>query len=152
MPTARHVHAVVKSVKSTGYDSFLQKIKRNNIKQPAPTPILPGCKNCNSNSFLKKVGPSTYDTYLNSIKSNIVKNKHSIGINLDCNCYNPPVEPIINILPTIYYLEYNVFLDGVKIVDGDIILKNDDQLLLDYSPTTNIVPIRTMITKQIVPI
>lgn len=149
MPTARHVHAVVKNVKSTGYDSFLQKIKRNNIKQPSPTPILSGCKNCNSNSFLKTVGPSTYDSYLNNIKSNIVKNKYSIGINLDCNCYNP-VEPIINILPTIYYLEYNVYLDDKQIVIGDIILKNDDQILLDHSSRTNIVPINTMITKQIV--
>jgi len=74
--------SVVKSVNVSGYDSYLQKIKRNSIKKPVAS--QPVCKSCYS--FIKIVGTPTYDSYLNSIKSNIIKNKSNIGVNIDCSC------------------------------------------------------------------
>lgn len=80
---------IVKNINSLDYDNYLQKIKRNSVKQSSLTTNATsnGCKSCVLSS--KKVLPPAYETYLNSIKSNIVKNKHSIiGINLDCNCHS----------------------------------------------------------------
>ena len=78
---------VVKNVNASGYDSYLQKIKRNNPKPLSNQQT--NCKTCYS--FIKIVGTPTYDSYLNSIKSNIVKNKSIIGLNLDCNCKTIPL-------------------------------------------------------------
>lgn len=74
---------MVKSV-DTGYDNYLQKIKRNTMKNTKSLPNQTICKGCYS--FIKNIGTPTYDTHLNNIKSNIVKNKSNIGLNLDCKC------------------------------------------------------------------
>ena len=74
---------MVKSV-NTGYDNYLQKIKRNSMQNPKSLSKQTICKGCYS--FIKTVGTPTYDTHLNNIKSNIVKNKSNIGLNLDCKC------------------------------------------------------------------
>ena len=74
---------VVKSVDMSGYDNYLQKIKRTSLKKTVSNQQTI-CKGCYS--FIKNVGTPTYDTYLNNIKSNIVENKLNIGLNLDCKC------------------------------------------------------------------
>ena len=96
-------------------------------------PVQPnGCKSCKL--IIKKGQHSSYDNYLNSIKSNIVKNILNIGVNIDCNC-NIDV-PAVNISNTIYYAENSIFLS------------DEQQILLDSSTTTNIVPLLTMITSR----
>ena len=72
MPKSKFV-AVVKSVHTSGYENYLQKIKRNNPNLVTnPIPFQPnGCKSCKL--FIKKGEHLSYDSYLNSIKTNIVK-------------------------------------------------------------------------------
>ena len=136
MPNSRFV-AVVKSVKP-GYDNYLQKIKRISVNQPTQAPFQPnGCKSCKL--IIKKGQHLSYDTYLNSIKPNIVKNNLNIGVSIDCKCNIE--EPFVNNSNTLYYLENSIFLiDNQENGDNQL-------LLLDISPLTNIVPIQTMITR-----
>lgn len=133
MPNGRHVQAVVKNVNASGYDNYLQKIKRIRVSQQyTPSPIKPiGCKSCHT--LVKKGETLSYDSYLNSIKSNIVKDKYSnIGVDINCDC----IVVSVNDGNTIYYPEYNIYLS------------ENQRILVGNSTTTNIVPIQTMITTQ----
>jgi hypothetical protein len=143
MPKSKFVD-VVKSVHSSGYDNYLQKIKRNNPTSVTnPIPFQPnGCKSCKL--FIKKGERLSYDSYLNSIKTNIVKNKLNIGVNIDCKC---GIEvPAVNTSNTIYYLEYNENNEN----DNKILLidnQDDNQLILLDNSTTSIVYLKNMITR-----
>jgi hypothetical protein len=133
MPNDKHVKAVVKSVYTSGYDNYLQKIKRISAR-PIQTPFQPNsCKSCKL--IVKKGEQTTYDNYLNSIKSNIIKDKYTnIGVNIDCKC-NADFSAV-NDSNTIYYVENNVYL------------RDNQQAILENSTTTNIVPFRSAITTQ----
>ena len=135
MPNPRLV-AVVKRA-NTGYDNYLQKIKRISVNQSTPTPFQPnGCKSC---KFITKKGQhASYDTYLNSIKPIIVKNNLNIGVSIDCKC-NIEV-PVVNTSNTIYYLEDET---RILLIDNE----DDNQLILLDNSTTSIVPIKNMITR-----
>jgi hypothetical protein len=147
MPTAKFV-AVVKNVNTSGYDNYLQKLKRNRPNPITnPIPFQPnGCKSCKL--FTKKGEHLSYDSYLNSIKTHIVKNKLNVGVNIDCKCSEEV--PAVNISNTIYYLEYNENIENendnkILLIDNDE--NGDNQILLLDNSTTSIVHLRDVITR-----